>query len=347
MPGRLARENAERQPQRTAITASALMIGLALVVFTAIFAAGLRGSIDKVIDEQLSRSALIVTHDDGFSPVPPGVADAARQTAGRRRRLADALRPGQRQGRRRLGPGHRASTRRRSRSCSSRRSRRATRRRSPSCATTRRSRPTSWAESHDFELGDTLAGDDAVGQAASATSSIGTYDNQVGMLGEYPRHERVDDEGLEPARRRVHPRRRQGRARRRSRRRRASRWPTSRSPRRRRWRSSRTSPADQVNQLLGLVYALLSLSVIVALLGHRQHARAGRARAHARARAAARGRHEQAPGAADGARRVRDHGADRRRARARARDRVRRRRLAAAGRRGLRADVPGRRRWSC
>ena len=40
MPGRLARENAERQPQRTAITASALMIGLALVVFTAIFAAG-------------------------------------------------------------------------------------------------------------------------------------------------------------------------------------------------------------------------------------------------------------------------------------------------------------------
>ena len=54
MPGRLARENAERQPQRTAITASALMIGLALVVFTAIFAAGLRGSIDKVIDEQLS-----------------------------------------------------------------------------------------------------------------------------------------------------------------------------------------------------------------------------------------------------------------------------------------------------
>ena len=77
MPGRLARENAERQPQRTAITASALMIGLALVVFTAIFAAGLRGSIDKVIDEQFSRTALIVTHDDGFSPVPAGRVGAA------------------------------------------------------------------------------------------------------------------------------------------------------------------------------------------------------------------------------------------------------------------------------
>ncbi len=84
MPGRLARENAERQPQRTAITASALMIGLALVVFTAIFAAGLRGSIDKVIDEQFSRSALIVTHDDGFSPVPPGVSEQLEQTEGRR-----------------------------------------------------------------------------------------------------------------------------------------------------------------------------------------------------------------------------------------------------------------------
>src|SRR5215208_1792619 len=82
MPGRLARENAERQPQRTAITASALMIGLALVVFTSIFAAGLRGSIDKVIDEQLSRSALIVTHDDGFSPVPPGVAEELKRTPG-------------------------------------------------------------------------------------------------------------------------------------------------------------------------------------------------------------------------------------------------------------------------
>ena len=47
----------------------------------------------------------------------------------------------------------------------------------------------------------------------------------------------------------------------------------------------------QVNQLLGLIFALLSLSVIVALLGHHQHARAVGARAHARARPAARGRH--------------------------------------------------------
>ena len=46
-PGRLARENARRQPQRTAVTASALMIGVALVVFVAIFAAGLKATIDR------------------------------------------------------------------------------------------------------------------------------------------------------------------------------------------------------------------------------------------------------------------------------------------------------------
>ncbi|HEX5780432.1 MAG TPA: FtsX-like permease family protein, partial [Solirubrobacteraceae bacterium] len=72
--GRLARENTTRQPQRTAITASALMIGVALVVLVTIFAAGLRATIDQGIDEQI-RAAGIVTHQDGFSPLPPGVAE--------------------------------------------------------------------------------------------------------------------------------------------------------------------------------------------------------------------------------------------------------------------------------
>ena len=47
-----ARERA-RQPQRTAVTASALMIGVALVVLVAIFAAGLRATIDQGIDNQV------------------------------------------------------------------------------------------------------------------------------------------------------------------------------------------------------------------------------------------------------------------------------------------------------
>jgi putative ABC transport system permease protein len=81
LTGRLARENARRQPQRTAVTASALMIGVALVVFVAIFAAGIRATIDEGIDKQV-RAAGIVTHEDGFSPLPNGVVDELRKVDG-------------------------------------------------------------------------------------------------------------------------------------------------------------------------------------------------------------------------------------------------------------------------
>jgi putative ABC transport system permease protein len=74
LPGKLARENAIRQPQRTAVTAAALMVGLALVVLVTVFAAGIRGSIDKTIDDQVT-AALIVQNNDGFSPIPKAAAD--------------------------------------------------------------------------------------------------------------------------------------------------------------------------------------------------------------------------------------------------------------------------------
>ena len=86
LTGRLARENAHRQPQRTAVTASALMIGVALVVLVAIFAAGLRATIDQGIDEQVP-AAGIVTHDDGFSPIRPASPTQLEQRRRRRRRL--------------------------------------------------------------------------------------------------------------------------------------------------------------------------------------------------------------------------------------------------------------------
>jgi putative ABC transport system permease protein len=81
LTGRLARENAVRQPQRTAVTASALMIGLALVVFVTIFAAGLRATIDKGIDDQVL-AANIVTHQDGFSPLPAEAATTLESVDG-------------------------------------------------------------------------------------------------------------------------------------------------------------------------------------------------------------------------------------------------------------------------
>jgi putative ABC transport system permease protein len=81
LTGVLARENAIRQPQRTAVTAAALMVGLALVVFVTIFAAGLKGSISHVIDRQIT-AKLIVQNQDGFSPIPAQVADSVKQVPG-------------------------------------------------------------------------------------------------------------------------------------------------------------------------------------------------------------------------------------------------------------------------
>jgi putative ABC transport system permease protein len=47
--GLLAKENTARQPRRTASTASALMIGVALVVFVAIFAASIKSTVEETI----------------------------------------------------------------------------------------------------------------------------------------------------------------------------------------------------------------------------------------------------------------------------------------------------------
>jgi len=75
--GRIARENTIRNPGRTAITAAALMIGLALVSFVTILAAGLKGSIDDAIDDTVT-GELIVSNTDGFSDIPVRTADAVR-----------------------------------------------------------------------------------------------------------------------------------------------------------------------------------------------------------------------------------------------------------------------------
>ena len=79
--GRLARENAQRNPSRTAVTAAALMIGLALVTFVTVFAAGLKSSVAQVVDENFA-GGLVIQNSDGFSPIPSGAALAARKVPG-------------------------------------------------------------------------------------------------------------------------------------------------------------------------------------------------------------------------------------------------------------------------
>lgn len=81
LTGRLARENAQRNPSRTAITAAALMIGLALVTFVTVFAAGLKSTVAQVVDENFA-GGLVIQNSDGFSPIPNGAAKAARKLPG-------------------------------------------------------------------------------------------------------------------------------------------------------------------------------------------------------------------------------------------------------------------------
>jgi len=79
--GRLARENAQRNPSRTAVTAAALMIGLALVTFVTVFSAGLKSSVAQVIEENFAGD-LVIQNSDGFSPIPSDVATATQRAPG-------------------------------------------------------------------------------------------------------------------------------------------------------------------------------------------------------------------------------------------------------------------------
>jgi putative ABC transport system permease protein len=81
LTGRLARENTERNPARTAITASALMIGLAVVAFVTVFAAGIKDSISSAVNDSF-QGELVIRNSDGFSPISPLAATAARRTPG-------------------------------------------------------------------------------------------------------------------------------------------------------------------------------------------------------------------------------------------------------------------------
>lgn len=79
--GVLARENAARSPKRTASTAAALMIGVALVVFINVFAASARASIDDEVSRGIE--AEFIAQSSGFNlGIPLSFADEARAVDG-------------------------------------------------------------------------------------------------------------------------------------------------------------------------------------------------------------------------------------------------------------------------
>jgi putative ABC transport system permease protein len=95
-PGLLARDNSTRNPSRTASTASALMIGLALVTFVAIFGQGIRSSFEDAVNK-LFVADYALTSTSTFVPIEaqagnalvgkPGVKDVTAIRAGSARYL--------------------------------------------------------------------------------------------------------------------------------------------------------------------------------------------------------------------------------------------------------------------
>jgi putative ABC transport system permease protein len=80
-PGELARGNAKRNPQRTASTAAALMIALALVTLVAVLGQGIRSTFTDAVDE-LFVSDYAITAQNNFSPIPVSAEEAAANAPG-------------------------------------------------------------------------------------------------------------------------------------------------------------------------------------------------------------------------------------------------------------------------
>ena len=79
--GKLARENAMRNPSRTASTASALMIGLALVTSVSVLAAGLKSTFGNSVN-QLFSADYALTATNNFSPISTASEEALRGVHG-------------------------------------------------------------------------------------------------------------------------------------------------------------------------------------------------------------------------------------------------------------------------
>jgi putative ABC transport system permease protein len=81
--GRLARENAIRQPGRTMVTAAALTVGLALVTFVAVLADGTKASIDRAESRSFAGDLIVENSQRGGQQgIPALVAPALRQVQG-------------------------------------------------------------------------------------------------------------------------------------------------------------------------------------------------------------------------------------------------------------------------
>ncbi|HEY4811330.1 MAG TPA: FtsX-like permease family protein [Solirubrobacteraceae bacterium] len=80
--GRLARENSVRQPGRTLVTALALTVGLGLVAFISVLAAGTKATIDQAVSRSFAGNLIIQNSSAGGGEIPGTIAPALRSIHG-------------------------------------------------------------------------------------------------------------------------------------------------------------------------------------------------------------------------------------------------------------------------
>ncbi|MFF5259604.1 ABC transporter permease [Actinomadura viridis] len=81
-PGRLARQNALRNPRRTAATAAALMIGLALITTVNVLGASMRSSVDSQVDRQFGADYIVQPAGMGGGGLDPRLVGQVKATPG-------------------------------------------------------------------------------------------------------------------------------------------------------------------------------------------------------------------------------------------------------------------------
>ncbi len=80
--GRLARENSVRQPGRTLVTALALTVGLGLVAFISVLAAGTKATIDQTVNRSFAGSLIVQNTHSEEGGIPAAIAPALRSIHG-------------------------------------------------------------------------------------------------------------------------------------------------------------------------------------------------------------------------------------------------------------------------
>jgi putative ABC transport system permease protein len=80
--GVIARENARRQPGRTAVTSAALMVGLALVTFVSVFASGTKATIDSAVHSSFAGNLIVQPSGSNSNGIPASLAAALERVPG-------------------------------------------------------------------------------------------------------------------------------------------------------------------------------------------------------------------------------------------------------------------------